>query len=219
MRRWMRGDKPGLSQQAGFSLIEIVVGLALISLTVALMPGTIRLGLNAWSARGDIEKSAGFALVLEALQQRIEQALPVVERGQDGSVQVLFAGDATTLEYVGVAETGPQGAGVYRSRIAPQSDDSARPGGLAIETVVHGPGSPPSLGPLQSETKLLAGPEATFRFRYFGVSGAHAKPQWHEAWRRGDTLPLLVEIDAEMQMSSQLLKRRIVIAPRVALRS
>ncbi len=219
MSRWLLALQLRRFGQAGFSLIEMVVGLALLSFAVALMPGGIRLGLHAWSARGDIERSAGFAMVLDALQERIEQALPVVERGADGSVRIQFEGDATMIEFVGAAETGPQGAGVYRTRIAPNSQDQARPAGLAMEMHVHLPRANPPANSMPFDKRVLAGDVATFRFRYFGASGARAMHEWHETWRREDAMPLLVEINAEMPTESKVYKRRLVVVLRTAPRS
>lgn len=216
MRMWLQHRTPSEVRQAGFSLIEIVVGLALFSFAVALMPGSIRLGLNAWSARSDLERNAGFAMVLEALQERIEQALPIVERGGDGSIRIMFAGDAATIEFVGTAETGPYGAGVYRNRISPTSQDDAHPGGLAIAMHIHVLDASTPVAPVASEKWVLAGDRATFRFRYFGASNARAGPGWHETWRRDDALPLLVEINAELRSDSQIYKRRLVVAMRTA---
>ena len=117
MRALDRHSRSGA--QDGFTLIELLVGLALLALTVALMPGTLRLGSRAWETRSDLERLSELASGLAILEQRIAEASPAFERSATGSIRVSFTGDSHTLDFVSPTEIGPAGAGVYRYRLEP----------------------------------------------------------------------------------------------------
>ena len=203
--------------QGGFMLIEVLIGLALLALTVALLPSGLRLGLKAWTSRGDLDRMEGLAMTVNALEQRISQALPLFERDKRGGVRVLFEGDHSTLSFVGPVETGPAGSGLFHARLAPHSS-SADGAGLTIELSPYA-AQPPERRAAPT-LHVVAGADVVFRYRYFGVFKSGAAPQWHTSWQRANELPMLVEVTAELRTSGgRAHVHRQVIVPRIGVRS
>ena len=206
--RWLR-----TRSQGGFTLIEVLVALSLLALAVSLLPGALRLASQAWASRGDAERVESLAMALDALEKRISQSMPIFERDSRGGVRLLFEGDGRTLRFVGPADTGPSGPGVFRTGLAPAPEG----GGLVMSLSNHGVSRPGEQARVVSH--IVAAPGTAVRFRYFGAIKRGAAPQWHDAWQRPDNLPMLVEVTAEMRTDRARHVQRRVIVPRLNVRS
>jgi prepilin-type N-terminal cleavage/methylation domain-containing protein len=187
--------------QAGFTVIELLVGLALLAVTVALLPSTLRLGARAWQTRADLDRGAEVTAALALLEQGIATALPVFTLGPDG-VGVLFVGGKRDLSFVSPAANGPAGAGVYRYRFGPAEGGA----GLVVQLSPYSPNADNVSGPAVARRLM---PHAV-TFRYFGAQPASEPPQWHEGWQLAAAMPSLVEVALETTPP-----RRLLIAPRL----
>lgn len=198
---------------AGFTLVELLVALALLALTVALLPGTLRLGARAWEARGELEQAGEVGLAFHAIEQKLLGALPIYESGGEaGGVGLAFRGDAQTLSFVAASENGPAGAGLYRWQLGPATGQTT---GLLMGIGLHLAGAPATVG----ETRTLLRDGSAVRFRYRGAQPTGSEPaEWHEAWTRSDALPELVEMRIEGIAGSTRGQRRLLVAPRVGIR-
>ena len=164
---------------AGFTLLEIVVALAVFGFLLVGLSQTVRFGLTAW--RQDARIAAG-RTDLEAVDRTLRTVIENLNPGQDAE-QPAIVGTADTL------------AGVTRSRV-PGSDLAGIPieAGLAVSggrlvlrwRPYHhwDPFRPP---PLPRETELIGG-VARVGFAYWGPSGVWVS-RWHDPG-----LPLLVRI-------------------------
>ena len=199
-----------LPRDAGLTLVELLVALALASLTMTLLPGALRLANRAWEAQAELERSSEVALALHAIEQRLASAQPVYEVDTRlRSVAVAFKGTATMLEFVSASESGPAGGGLYRWLLAPVDADRT---GLSLyvhpytaaRTEAHG------------ETRALLRSGASVRFRYHGLQGPDTRrAQWHSDWSRTDALPELVEIHVQALPQARIVERRHVVALRL----
>lgn len=217
-----RSERIRAQAQDGFTLFEMLVGMALLALVVALLPGALRLGARAWEAGGDLERTSDLTLALDMLEQRIAEAVPVFERDASGSIGVSFVGDRRTLGFVSASENGPGGAGVYRYRLEPRLSGAvgSQNGGLVVTMSLYVPSPVPARDHTGwTETKQLIPEPTAVEFRYFGSQPAGAPSQWHPAWERRDVLPALVEVHVDGSTRPPGVARRLLIAPRIDVRS
>lgn len=216
--------------EAGFSLIEVIVGLALLGLAIALLPAALRLASGLFNAEREIEQAGNLALGLQVVADRLAVALPIYETSPDGGVRFAFTGSSRSLSMVVASDTGPRGGGLYRWVLAPPvtAGDHQHASGLTLELWLHGAGpalsgdtvagdgTPEATIEPPAERRLLLPASRTARFAYFGAQPtAEARPQWHEAWTRRDGLPLLIAITIEHPPQPA---RRIIVAPRLGVR-
>ncbi|MDX2156894.1 MAG: prepilin-type N-terminal cleavage/methylation domain-containing protein [Hyphomicrobiaceae bacterium] len=202
--------------EAGFTLVEVLVGLSLLAILMALLPGAVRLGMVGWQVRGEIERDSALDLSLRlVLEQRVVSAMPVQERDVEGRVGIAFSGDATSLSFVAEAANGPFGAGVYRHRLQPSASGAAAHEGTGLRLRLQ------LYVPSQSADASVEGPVdvveqgAIVRFRYFGAHGDGGAMAWHDAWRSRTRLPRLVEATTTLPGGAPHLTRRAIVALRL----
>ncbi|MEQ9640278.1 MAG: prepilin-type N-terminal cleavage/methylation domain-containing protein [Alphaproteobacteria bacterium] len=162
----------------GFTLLELLVGLALMALLAGLLFGSLRLGAGTL-ARVDATAEAleDRRVVASFLRGRLAQAEPLNDATDTGH-SVAFTGAPDRLELVTEM---PPAAGGGRHRVVL---DNA-PGGLRLAWR-------PLPGDGAAHQRLLdVGPA---RFAYYGRHAGEADPSWHDTWTGELALPELVRL-------------------------
>jgi general secretion pathway protein J len=105
LTRQMRGRAAGrtptsLVNSSGFTLIELIIALALVALITVLLFSGLRLGSRAWDGVDTVaERNAELRSARGFLDRTLSQTRDLVLRFDAQDHQV-FAGDATSLEFV-----------------------------------------------------------------------------------------------------------------------
>lgn len=174
---------------SGFTLIEVVVALAILSLLMAMMPGAFALGQRAWSTTQRIERDDLRAAGRTFIEQRLTEALPVLVADATGQRQFGFRGAPHHLMFVAPSSSGPTGGGLYRFELEVERTRAGDELVLGQSPVT----APASVAATDTPRVLLDG-AAGLRFRYFGQSADDGDRRWHDAWPQSDRLPELVEL-------------------------
>ena len=166
----------------GFTLVEVLVALALTGIVTLLMLGALRgatLGLDRLSARVDtFDQRHGIAALL-----RRELAAAIAAGNGPGELSG-FAGEPQRLAFITTA--GGAGAGLYRI-------DLAYAGG---ELVLTRRAADPTALPQEARSVLARG-LVGFRLAYYGAAPPDTAPAWHDRWETARVLPRLVRITSE----------------------
>lgn len=190
----------------GFSLVELLISLAILALLLAMVPGTLRLGRRAWETPGQLEESPSTAALVFA-ERQLKSALPIYKRSAQGLQALQFSGSGQSLSFVSELRSGPYGGGLYKIDIGPPSDANAKIAGLAVRlSLFRTEGEAPAL---QNEERELVSGYRALHFRYFGPTASDKTGQWFAQWPRSDRLPDLVEITAEPNGGSQTSSRPV----------
>lgn len=166
-----------MKRQAGFTLLEILVALAVFGLVMVGLAQSLRFGLTAFRASGERGAMAERRAALDmSLIKMIETAEPASMAGRPGGVSF-----TTRL---------PAAAGVGAG-LADVAVERAQGGLLLLVYRAHPPGIPlKPLGP--SHQKILARDVTAFALSYYGAEGDQA-PAWSGQWQR-KTLPQLLRM-------------------------
>lgn len=199
--------------QAGFTLVELLVGLALFAIVLSLVPGALQLGRRAWESTANSDRSAQTLGARNFLEQRLAEAMPVFERDAGGRRKLAFAGRPDRLMLVSPAPMGPGKAGVYRFEIGPGVSPAGRSDTIVMRQMLFSPGGARS--GLQERT-LLEG-VARFSFRYFGTLRRGDAATWQSEWARIDALPELIELSVVLSGRNAPAFQPLVVAPRLRL--
>jgi prepilin-type N-terminal cleavage/methylation domain-containing protein len=191
-------DEPGYARlnvwcghaDAGFTLVEVIVSLALVVLMLALLPNAIGLGRRAWetheNALARIEIQAGIGL----LEQRLAEAMPVVEPGAAVLGQLAFRCGGEGLSFVAPAAGRGDAGGLRRWTLAFVPEGG---GGTGRVELRH--------APFPDDATVREAPPVIVAARTLGLTVGcieRKRPgegfSVHADWPHPDVLPYLVAI-------------------------
>lgn len=191
--------------QAGFTLLELLVGLTLLGfLSMLVMTGYQVATLSTrrvedWADRArDLEASYDF------LRDRLSQAYPAFVTDGSGAWVVDFAGRNDRIEFLAPL---PQrfGAGdIVRYQI---SEDG---GALNLTWRLDRPGEQHPAG---SHSSLLGG-LTVLSFQYFGATELDGGPRWQRSWVGRSQLPQLIRVHFEGDRNGRW--PDLLVRPRIA---
>lgn len=197
----------------GFTLVEMLITLVLLSMILAMLFGGFRFGTRVWErqqAHGGGATDIG--AVQDALRRWLQQAYPLYVAGDRAHSHVDFQGRADELSLLAPAPIALEHGGFAR---------------LKLRTVARGDG--------RNALVLSARPELTFadsrsaetdenvllglasvEFSYFGADGADDPPRWRDRWEGMQGLPVLVRVSVVFPPGDSRFWPELVVAPRLS---
>ncbi|GGF51443.1 general secretion pathway protein GspJ [Aliidongia dinghuensis] len=195
---------------AGFTLLELMVALAILGLVSLMLFGGLRFGLNAWTresahanAVSDIGVAQGF------LRRAIGEAYPLFQvDGEDKRVNP-FVGSRRALEFLAPTPASLGSGGRQRYSIGTET------AGARTDLVIW---SQPELAadPAKRWKTILVPGIRTLSIDYFGRQGDEEEAHWHDAWQDASHLPELVRLQVAFAADDFRTWPEFVVAPRIA---
>lgn len=203
------------SRDAGFSLLETLLGLTLTALIAVLMTGSLQMGARVWERSSGPNLPGARQLIESRISDWIAQASPAgVQPPADGDPA--FSGDERQVSFIIAGQNLGGPPGIYRVRLelVPAEDC---PGGraLVVTTRLLSPGAQPAMtheGSIATRTLLPCLTDPAFSF--YGHSGPEDAPveAWAARWIDADSLPLIVRLQSTEPGS----RPAVVLAQRIA---
>jgi general secretion pathway protein J len=180
---------------AGFTLVEILVAVALTGLLSSLIFGGIGFGARAWTKveRRTIE-GADISVVQGVLRRTIAAAFPSFASSDPTDGSIAFDGDGVSLTLVAPLPAAIEAGVLARERffVAQNGGAPALFMGWHLDLPSSDEGTPPA-----EETVLLLDHVRRVRFDYFGPPDDMQYPIWQEAWTGRLSLPQMVRVRIE----------------------
>ena len=186
----LAAEPPGCS--AGFTLLELLVALALAALLMAAVPAAMRLGARSLSQAEALTNDAADRAALAFVADRLAETMALYERGADGRLKVAFTGNADRISFVTPATMEPRDdppAGLFLMQLV-IDDQRSR---LLLRWQPFRPGLIKASGVTWQERDLLVD-VVGLSLRYFGAPAPRAPAAWSDAWSSADTIPELIEL-------------------------
>jgi general secretion pathway protein J len=201
------------SSTRGFTLLELLIGLALLGLILTLLYGGFRLATRIWDG---VEKKAEQSADAQAGQSLIRrvmgQAQPIHWKGLKEQ-PLAFSGEQNMLRVI--APLGTTGLRVVELGI--EADDQRGDRSYLRIVLRHGPvlynAGQFAQGLDDREPKQLLNGLTEAEFSYFGGEVAATEPHWQDHWTRTDQFPKLVRLHLTFQGAESL---DIDVAPMVS---
>jgi general secretion pathway protein J len=182
--------------QDGFTLVELLVALALVSLMTTAILGGIDISRRVWQTGPEREFHAEIEAAAEALRMRLAQTIPAVAPGDDGLARLVFQGSPHDLVVVTLSDGRSQVGGMALTRVgfaAQKADGGAAPiGQVRISSTVFRAATAFAAVPTDAATAALFHDVVSFDLAYFGDVAPGKPPEWQNQWLGRDHLPELV---------------------------
>lgn len=195
--------------EAGFTLVELLVALALFSLLATLLFGSVRFGLAAWqrgSARAEhVEHSM---IAQDLLRRMIGNIYPMLVADSAARPRIDFEGTRDAISFLGNAPVAAMGGGRFRFTLSVERrQDRTDLVMSAMPELAR-----PQASPMTTKSLLLSDIERA-EFAYFGESARERDTQWRDSWVQRSDMPRLVRI--RVAFRDARVWPELLIAPRI----
>jgi general secretion pathway protein J len=202
----------------GFTLIELMVALALFAMLSGILFGSLRLaGRSADAGEEKAQASSGMRLASDYLREQLTSQHPQRMRKML-EFPILFGGTGEELRYAATLPGRVGVGGMWYYKLALSNVPGKEQTALVLERVMPDLDAPsmPSFGS-DAERSVLADDIKALKIAYLGRdrgASADQAPTWRNRWDDTQLLPILVQIE--------VIPRRgepwppIVVAPRAA---
>lgn len=184
--------------EAGFTLLELLIGVAVLALLMGMLFGGLRLASHQVEWRtARLDRGSRVALVQAFMRRSLADARPLEVAGPPAgvagpAVALAFDGTAEELEFVGPAPESAESGGLELIGLGLVRQGATAGGALSLRVRAYDTGIGGATAPLR-ETLVLEGVRH-LQFAYFGVAAGETAPGWHESWREMPYLPALVRL-------------------------
>ncbi len=178
--------------QAGFTLIEIMLAMTLLSVMMVLLFGTLRISAQSWEAgEGKVAQSGEAALVYQFFRRHLGVTQPLWQDfNPDQERAFSFVGRPDALQFVS-----PLPASAARPGLQMFSVYLRQMGGDKWLTVAVQPFFPEAEEQTaQDEGVVILKHVNSFQVGYFGMDPVSGTNGWQDEWVDKEALPRLVRI-------------------------
>lgn len=190
------------SRTAGFTLVEALVALTLLSLMLTLLfSGLYTAGKNLQAGERQAAANDNQRLALSLLRSLVEQTVPLFLAAPDKRPQLVFKGERSALYFVSPLPSHRGGSGLYALALELEQDDP-QDTFLALRYQPLNPAADlldfsAAAQAEHIESQRLADGVTSIAFSYFGRRRPREAPHWRDSWDAAARLPLLIRVRVE----------------------
>jgi general secretion pathway protein J len=197
----------------GFTLLELLLAVSLLSLITGSILGGLHIGRRAWETSRASESLDEVESALRAVSTLLSRAYPAPIAAQDASTgQILFEGRPNSCRFIMLSEGNAQWGGLLVAEIAMEPNGPAA--NLAVWTAIFRDVESALAGRETMARTAVLKDLASFQLSYFGVVEPGKPPVWTDAWERRIAPPRLIGV----KIGANRLGRVIELAATVATR-
>ncbi|THD60622.1 type II secretion system protein J [Phenylobacterium sp.] len=200
------GKKPG---DAGFTLVEMLVSLALMGLAAVMLLEGLQSAQRLWA--GEASRTARgetIEAVQAGLRARLEHLRPVTHFDGSASFADVDGGDRE-LVFVAPPADAERPSAARRYRLALNDRGDLLLGSTDVGAEADPNGVP---GGAYRDQVMLRDVQA-LSISYYGPGGGGGAPQWWSDWKHREAPPDLVKIKAELKAGDRRVWPELIVHP------
>ena len=198
-------------RSSGFTLMELLVALTLLAILMTAILGGLRLGARVWEVSGSrLDDADQVIAVRRFLEQRLEDAVPVIGADQAGTALPAFVGETDRLR---LASSMPislgQGLFLLDLTLGPPENGNGR-----RDLVLGWSGFPREPGDNRAERKILDD-VVGITIAYYARSDDDPGGRWYPSWQGQKLLPELIRVDLQFPPDDRRQWPPLIVSPMV----
>lgn len=203
------------NQARGFTLIEMLLAMTLLSLVMVILVNALQLSATVSGAvvqsTDDMEE---FLLMQQFLRNQLEQARPIMVRIPGESPKIGFSGEENKIEFLAPMPSHGAVPGIYWFSVEIEETEAGKQLTLASRAygIDDSAVAPNELG--QKRVLYTGFEKASFGYL---AERRHAKREWVSRWNETDSLPLLVRLRLWKDVHEPDSWRQLVVAPKIGM--
>lgn len=182
--------------EAGFSLLETLLGLTLTAMIGVLMMGSLQMGTRVWERQKAGPLPGEEQLVLGQTSEWLSQAMPAKLRSVDSTPLAPFFGDASRASFIYAAPGLGASPGVYAVDLELMKADGCEGGRrlmMRVSRIVPADDAEARQA-TAPQTRELARCLGAPSFAFWGTLTAQTNAGWHPDWQNQTRLPSVVRL-------------------------
>lgn len=188
---------PSRNKLAGFTLIEVLLAMTLLSIMVALLFGSLKICSESWNkGENKIAQVNEMAVVYQFFKRHLPSTQPLWDDFSTEERKFSFQGERDRLQFISVFPTSAVRKGLQVFELVFDKVDQG------LIKVILKPFYPVSDDLQEQEEVILLEHVEKFEVSYFGKEKADSEGEWSEQWMEKGHLPILVKIKIELENQS-----------------
>ena len=196
----------------GFSILELIITMSLLSIIVVTISGGIHFGQRVWEADKSSDSIDEVETTLSALKVIIEKTYPVisfVQNSPNTPPQIQFKGMTSECIFVALSEGAAQWGGLIVIDIGTEQTLSSL--NLLIRSSVYRTRDGITLNNNDPRTSVILRDLSYLKFSYFGSSENGGIANWKNSWFNYPTLPKLIKITIGLNRQGRIIESSIIV--------
>jgi general secretion pathway protein J len=184
---------PSLRVARGFTLVELLTVIAIVSLLLTASLGSIRIASRSLqAAHAQTEKTHHLRVTSGFLRRQFSQLIPAIV-SEDGDEQLFFRGEEHRVRFVAPGPRKSFGVGLMAYELESVEDGNSAT--LVLRYSPLDPSGSDSDNPLSTQSIQIADSLNPVTFDYYGSAAVRLPPRWHSPWPAdSDRHPELIRV-------------------------
>ncbi|MCX7085764.1 MAG: prepilin-type N-terminal cleavage/methylation domain-containing protein [Methylococcales bacterium] len=189
------------SKTLGFTLIEVLIGLTLLSIMTVLLFTSLKICADSWE-RGEkkIASVNEMAVVYHFFQEHLSVAKPILNESLVDEKPFSFQGGVTSLQFVSnfPESVGKQGLQIFTVALV-EEDNTAN---INVKVTPYNAAGGDADEESEVDDVILLKHVSEFKLSYFGSEDGMSDGVWLDDWLNKSVLPLLVKVNIVLENGS-----------------